>query len=112
MTDSVSKNLHIEDLIAATLNSNHIPFHLLCVSHTCEVFDRGNMITLKELEMKIKLHEAVIARMPALKTFLTNKSVTVATLEALNKLVINDGHKSSQWELFDKILQDKGKTKK
>ena len=112
MTDSVPKNLHIEDLIAATLNSNHIPFHLLCVSHTCEVFDRGNMAILKELEMKIKLREAVIARMPALKSFLTNKSVTVAALEALNKLVINDGHKSSQWEMFDKILQDKGKTKK
>ena len=112
MTDSVSKNLHIEDLIAATLNSNHIPFHLLCVSHTCEVFDRGNMVILKELEMKIKLREAVIARMPALKSFLINKSVTVAALEAFNKLVINDGHKSSQWEMFDKILQEKGKTKK
>ena len=55
MTDSVSKNLHIEDLIAATLNSNHIPFHLLCVSHTCGVFDCGNMVILKKLEMKIKL---------------------------------------------------------
>ena len=70
------------------------------------------MVILKELEMKIKLREAVIARMPVLKSFLTNKSVTVAALEALNKLVINDGHKSSQWEMFEKIPQDKGKTKK
>ena len=78
----------------------------MCVSHTCGVFDCGNMVILKELEMKIKLREAVIARMTALKSFLTNKSVTVSALEALNKLVINDEHKSSQWEMFDKILQE------
>ena len=47
------------------------------------------MVILKELEMKIKLREAVIARMTALKSFLTNKSVTISALEALNKLVIN-----------------------
>ena len=40
MTDSVSKNLKIEESIAATLNSTHVPFHLLCVSHTC-VSDKG-----------------------------------------------------------------------
>ena len=50
---------------------------------------RGMALILKELEMKIKLCEAVIARMTALKSFLTNKSVTISALEALNKLVIN-----------------------
>ena len=113
MTDSVAKNLHIEESIAATLNSTHIPFHLLCVSHTCEVFDRGNEHVLKDVEKKLGIRDALIARMPALKSFLpANKSVTIAGLEALNKLVINDGKKSSQWELFEKVLLDKGKKKK
>ena len=113
MTNSVSKNLHVEESVAATLNSTHIPFHLLCVSHTCEVFDRGNMAILKNAEEKLGLREKLIARMPALKSFLSaGKSVTVTALEALNKLVSNDGHVSSQWELFEKLLLDKKKTKK
>ena len=113
MTDSVAKNLHIEELVAATLNSTHIPFHLLCVSHTCEVFDRGNLRVLKDCEEKLKLRELLVARMPALKSFLqNNKSVVLVALEAMNKLVSNDGHKSSQWELFDKEVCDAGKTKK
>ncbi|KAK6179055.1 hypothetical protein SNE40_011501 [Patella caerulea] len=112
MTESVSKNLHIEASIAATLNSTHIPFHLLCVSHTCEVFDRGNLCVLREAEDKLDLRNILIARMPSLKSFLTNKSVTLTALEALSKLVANDGHLSSQWELFDKILAEKNRTKK
>ena len=113
MTDSVSKNLHVEDQVAATLNSTHIPFHLLCVSHTCEVFDTGNIKVLLEAEKKLGLRETLITRMPALQSFLpSSKSVTVASLEALNKLVINNGHKSSQWQLFDKHLAETGKTKK
>ena len=113
MTDSVAKNLHIEDSIAATLNSTHIPFHLLCVSHTCEVFDKGAIQVLKEAEILLGLREALIARMPALKSFLSgDKCITVAALEALNKVVRNDGHTSSHWELFEKILADKNKTKK
>jgi len=49
----------------------------------------------------------------ALQSFLSsNKSVVLFALVALNKLVTNDGHKSSQWELFDKELCNAGKTKK
>ena len=83
------------------------------MSHTCKVFDRGNITVLKSAEEKLGLREKLIARMPALKSFLVSgKSVTVTALEALNKLVANDGHLSSQWELFEKLLLDKGKTKK
>ena len=39
MTDSVAKKLQIEDGIAETLNSIHIPYHLLCKSHTVEKTD-------------------------------------------------------------------------
>ena len=113
MTDSVSKNLNIEASVAATLNSTHVPFHLLCVSHTCEVSDKGNLSVLKEAEDKLRLRDILIMRMPCLKSFLSaNKSITLTALEALNKLVTNDGHLSSQWELFEKILTDKNKTKK
>ena len=71
------------------------------------------MTVLKEAEEKLGLRDILIACMPALKSFLaSNKRVTVTALEALSKLVTNDGHLSSQWELFDKILSDKHKTKK
>ena len=111
MTDSVAKNLQIESQIAATLNSNHIPLHLLCVSHTCEVFDAGNISILSKHEVKLGLREKLISHMPPLKSFL-KKSIVLAALGALTKLSINDGHKSSMWELFEKQVAEAGKTKK
>ena len=30
--------------------SDHIPFHLLCGSHTSEVFDKGNMFVMYEID--------------------------------------------------------------
>ena len=38
MTKSVANNSLIEEQIENTLSSSHILFHLLCVSHTCEIF--------------------------------------------------------------------------
>ena len=69
MTDSVAKNLHTEEQIANTLSSSHISFHLLCASHTCEVFDKGNISVLCEVERKIGLRELLISHMPMLKSF-------------------------------------------
>ena len=43
MTDSVSKNLHIEEMIGESLNSDHRPLHLLCKSHTVEKLDAANL---------------------------------------------------------------------
>ena len=43
MTDSVSKNLKIEDGVAETLHSDHKPYHLLCKSHAVEAFDWSNL---------------------------------------------------------------------
>ena len=60
MTDSVSKDLHLEDQITCTMNSAHIPIHLLCVSHTCEVCCKGNLSVLCDLESKIELREKFI----------------------------------------------------
>ena len=55
MTDAVSKNLKIGEGVAAKLGSNHVPFHLLCKSHTCERFDSDNLTTLATIEAKISL---------------------------------------------------------
>ena len=71
MTNSVAKNLLIEEQIANTLMSNHIPFHLICVSHTCEIFDKGNMFVLCEIERKIGLRELLISHIPMLRSFLS-----------------------------------------
>ena len=113
MTDSVAKNLHIEEQTANTVSSSHIPFHLLCVSHTCEVFDEGNISVLCEVERRIGLRELLISLMPVLKSFLSKgRSVTLAAFTAFTKLAINSGHKSSRYQEFDHVLQVTGKSKK
>ena len=57
MIDSVAKDLLIEEPIANTLMSGHIPFHLLCVSHVCEVFGKDNVFVVCEIKRKIGLRE-------------------------------------------------------
>ena len=69
MTDSAVKNLLIEEQIVNTLMSNHIPFHVLCVSNTCENFDKGYMFELCEIERKIELRELFISHIPKLRFF-------------------------------------------
>lgn len=44
MTDAVTKNLKIEEMIPEALGSTHIPLHLLCKSHTVEVCNRLPLI--------------------------------------------------------------------
>ena len=70
MTDAVTKNLNIEKTIAEELNSDYVPYHLLCKSHTCEKFDACNVQTLGDLEAKIKLREQIESREPPLKSYL------------------------------------------
>ena len=69
MTDSAVKNLLIEEQIVNTLMSNHIPFHVICVSNTCENFDKGYMFELCEIERKIELREFFISHIPKLRFF-------------------------------------------
>ena len=54
MTDSVTKNLKIEDGIAAALKSTHIPMHLLCKSHNVEKLDSGNLEVFRKVEESVK----------------------------------------------------------
>ena len=94
MMHSVVKNLLIEKQITKTLMFDHIPFLLLCVSHTCEVFDKANMFVLCETERRIGLRELPISHIAMLRSFLSKaQSVSFAALTAFTKLAINDGHK-------------------
>ena len=59
MTDAVSKNLKIEDGVGEALPSRHVPYHILCKSHTCERRDTDNLATLSQLEARVGLREAL-----------------------------------------------------
>ena len=54
MTDSVLKNLKIEDLIGESLGSDHRAYHLLCKSHTVEKLDATNLKVLATIEKSVK----------------------------------------------------------
>ena len=111
MTDSVSKNLEIGNMIAASLSSLHIPLHLLCASHTCEGFDTGNLAVLAKIESQIKIKQKIQSYLPFLKSFLA-KGVAHAALNAFSKLTVNDGSKSSLHSEFDFELEKCGVSKK
>ena len=58
MTDSVSKNLKIEDGVAEQLGSNYKPTQLLSKSHLVEAFDKANNDVLLQVEKKLKFWES------------------------------------------------------
>ena len=69
MTDSVEKNLKIEDGIAASLGSTYKPLHTLCKAHTVEALDRSNLAVLAKMEHKIKFRQALESINPGVKSF-------------------------------------------
>ena len=56
------------------MNSDHIPYHLLCKSHTYERLDAYNLKTLVKLENKIELRELIIHREAAEFDMILEKS--------------------------------------
>lgn len=92
--------------------SRHQPMHLLCNSHVCEAFDRGNLSVLKEIESSIGLKDILTSMLPELKSFLFGKSCTESALLAFTRIAINTGHQSSLYLEFEKIIADNGKSKK
>ena len=90
MIDSFEKNLQIDGLIAPSLSSKQTPLHVLCVSHTCEAFHCSDLLVLKHVEEKSDLKGKVVTCMRSL----LSKGLFVALINALCKLVTNDGHKS------------------
>ena len=111
MTDAVTKNLSIESAVADALGSDHIPYHILCKSHTCERLDEDNLSTLAELEERLKLRDLILKREPLLKSFLRgSKSIVHCALIAFLKLVSHDGDgkTTSLADQFDLIPEDAG----
>ena len=113
MTDSVEKNLRIEEGAAEQLQSEHVPLHLLCKSHPVEAFDRSNLSVLAEIEKKVKFRESLETINPAVRSFLRGKSVVECAITSILSLISHDKSASStnQAELFDHILEREGVVK-
>ena len=116
MTDSVNKNLKIEDGIGESLNSTHRPYHLLCKPHTVEKLDVSNIIVLlSKVEALVKQRDTLESISPRLKSFFRGKKTTVeAGIDALMTLVTHDksGKTTSLADLFDMICEREGVTKR
>ena len=88
MTDSVAKNLEVEALVSKELNTDHIPLHLLCKSHTVEGLDRSNIKVLSEVEITVKLREKIEAVNPGIKIFIRGEqSIIIAGIKSILNLV-------------------------
>ena len=111
MTDSVLKNLKIEDLIGESLAFDHWPYHLLNKSHTVEKRDATNLEVLATIEKSVKQRELFESINPSLKSFFRGKKTVVeAGIDALMTVVSHDksGKSCSQAELFDLICEREG----
>ena len=114
MTDSVTKNLKVGELIASKLGSSHIPKALLCNAHVVEKFDDTNLSVLAKIERELKLRERLEKINPSLRPFFRGKkAVAVAGIQALLKLVTHDksGNTVSLAEEFDQLLETEGLAK-
>ena len=111
MTDAAAKNLEVVKAVSEVLKSSHLPYHLLCKSHTCERLDYDILSALIELENKINLRSAIVSKEQGLRSFLgCSKSVVEVALAALLKLVSRetDGKTISLREQFDCTLESEG----
>ena len=114
MTDAVSKNLKVEYAVAEALGSSHIPIHLLCKSHTCEVLDKSCLEALIEVECIIKFADLVTKRQLQLKSFVRqSRCVALAALKAMLSLVSHEtsAKPTSLAEEFDLQLEKAGISK-
>ena len=113
MTDSVTKNLKIGEGAAEKFGSSHVPYHLLCKSHTVEGFDRSNLAGLASVEKELKFREKLIAMNPGGKSFLRGKSVVESAIISIVSLVNHDksAHSTNQADLFDHILEREDQVK-
>ena len=57
MTDSVTKNLKVENYVAEKLGSHHMPHYLLCKAHAVEKFDETNLKVLSNIKIQLQLRE-------------------------------------------------------
>lgn len=114
MSDSVTKNIGVPEIVAEKLGSDHKPIHILCKSHVCEKMDECCIDTLAQIERKLNLGDQFIAKIPRLKSFVrSNKSIAVTAMDALLKLVSHEasGKTISLATEFDHILDEEGISK-
>ena len=114
MTDSVSKNLKIEELVAKALQSNHKLYHLLCKSHVVEAFDFSNLGLLATVEDQLKFREKLTTINPKVRPLLRGSKIVVETgIRSIVNIISHDESASSinQADLFDYILQRENKIK-
>ena len=114
MTDSVTKNLQIGELVAEKLQSLHVPYHLLCKAHVVEKFDATNLEVLASVEKCLKLRERMESINYALKPFFRGKSaIVVAGIYVVLKLVSHDksGNTVSLADEFDRLIEQEGLVK-
>ena len=114
MTDSVERNLKIEDGIAVCLGSTYKPIHTLCKAHTIEALGRSNIAVLAKMEIQIKFHQALEAMNPGVKYFLRGeKSVATSAIKSILNFVSHDnsGTSTNQADLFNYVLQRENKIK-
>ena len=106
MTNSVTKNLKIEDGVADVLKSNYRPYHLLCKFHP--VLDRSNIEVLSTIENQLNFSEKLESIIPSVRSFLCGeKCVTVCGIKSILNLISHDKSASStsQAFLFDFVLR-------
>ena len=69
MTDAVTKNLSVEKGISQVLDTDYVPLHILCKSHTMEGLGRANIQVLSEIEVSINFPEKIEAMNLGIKRF-------------------------------------------
>ena len=115
MTDSVSKNLGIEDTIPEAIGSAHRPYNLLCKSHRVEAQHRSNLEVLADIEKKVNQQTVFEGINPALRSFFRGKTALVeAGIDALLALITHNksANSCSQADLFDLICEWEGVVKR
>ena len=114
MTDAVSKNLKIEEGIAEQLDSNHVPKHLLCKSHTVEELDNSNIRVLAAVEKACNFRQSIEGLHPGTKRF-TRGSLSIVIMGINTIMNWISHHKSSLptnvAEEFDIVCQEEGRTR-
>ena len=108
MTNSVTKNLKIEDGVADVLKSNYKPYHLLCKFHPAEAFDRSNIEVLSKIENHLNFSEKLESIIPSVRSFLRGeKCLAVCGIKSILNLISHDKSASStsQADLFDFVLR-------
>ena len=111
MTDAVAKNLKVTEQIAAAIQSDYQPIHLLCKSHTVEKLDATNLEVLSNVEKTVKQRETFEQINPSLKSFFRGKKTTVdAGINAIVTLESRDksGKSCSLADEFDLICEREG----